>query len=76
MSTGKVCIKTGVMTNIQEDILVVIEGREYQVHVKEIAPQEPDVADDGSLYEDENKLNDPLEEGYGDHFDGETDYDN
>lgn len=38
MSTGKVCIKTGVMTNIQEDILVVIEGREYQVHVKEIAP--------------------------------------
>lgn len=33
---------------------MVIERKEYQVYVKEMAPWEPDVADEGSFVEDES----------------------
>ncbi|CAH1440583.1 unnamed protein product [Lactuca virosa] len=48
------CVLTRVMESIQESVWVNIDGKYYQVYVKEVAQWEPDVAENGSFIEKDN----------------------
>ncbi|PWA67905.1 hypothetical protein CTI12_AA244900 [Artemisia annua] len=54
LSIGKVCVKTGNMSAIQEPVSVDIEGKKYEIFVKEMATWEPEVGKEGSFYDSEN----------------------
>ncbi|CAI9280886.1 unnamed protein product [Lactuca saligna] len=76
MSAGKVCVLTGVMASIQESVWVNIEGKDYQIYVKEVALWEPDMTDDGSFVEESNNFIGSFDEGEDESFGLNSDKEN
>nr|GFD11513.1 RNA-directed DNA polymerase, eukaryota [Tanacetum cinerariifolium] len=54
LAIGKVCVKTNYMDVIQEPISVDMDGKKYEIFMKEMATWEPEVGKEGSFYDSEN----------------------
>nr|GFB69623.1 hypothetical protein [Tanacetum cinerariifolium] len=54
LAIGKVCVKTNYTAAIQEPVSIDIDGKKYEIFVKEMATWEPEVGKEGSFYDSEN----------------------